>query len=60
MKAVFVSFDLLNRHMLALYGETRVATRNFCRSTERAVMFERHDVGSLPCMLRSAICKLGH
>ena len=39
-------------------AERESQTPNFSRSTERAATFERHYVGSLPCMLRSAICKL--
>ena len=50
MKAVFVLFDSLNRHMLGPYGGTRVPTPNFDRLASRAVCFDRHYVGSLPCM----------
>jgi arylsulfatase A-like enzyme len=50
MKAIFVLFDSLNRHLLAPYGGTRVATPNFARLAERSATFERHYVGSLPCM----------
>jgi arylsulfatase A-like enzyme len=50
MKVVFVLFDSLNRHMLAPYGGTRVPTPNFLRLATRAATFERHYVGSLPCM----------
>jgi arylsulfatase A-like enzyme len=50
MKTVFVLFDSLNRHVLAPYGGTRVPTPNFSRLAERAATFERHYVGSLPCM----------
>jgi arylsulfatase A-like enzyme len=50
MKTVFVLFDSLNRHVLAPYGGARVPTPNFSRLAERAVTFERHYVGSLPCM----------
>jgi arylsulfatase A-like enzyme len=50
MKAVFVLFDSLNRHLLAPYGGKRVPTPNFARLAERAATFERHYVGSLPCM----------
>lgn len=50
MKAVFVLFDSLNRRVLAPYGGTRVPTPNFSRLAERAVIFDRHYVGSLPCM----------
>lgn len=50
MKAVFVLFDSLNRLLLAPYGGTRVPTPNFARLAERAATFDRHYVGSLPCM----------
>ncbi|WP_348272229.1 sulfatase [Ensifer sp. Root278] len=50
MKAVFVLFDSLNRHVLAPYGGKRVPTPNFTRLAERTAMFDRHYVGSLPCM----------
>jgi arylsulfatase A-like enzyme len=50
MKAVFVLFDSLNRHMLGVYGGTRIPTPNFDRLARRAVTFDRHYVGSLPCM----------
>ena len=50
MKAVFVLFDSLNRHMLGCYGGQRVPTPNFDRLAARSVTFDRHYVGSLPCM----------
>ncbi len=50
MKAVFVLFDSLNRHLLGAYGGSRVPTPNFDRLAQRAVTFDRHYVGSLPCM----------
>ncbi len=50
MKAVFVLFDSLNRHVLAPYGGERVPTPNFSRLAEHTATFERHYVGSLPCM----------
>ena len=37
MKAVFVLFDSLNRHMLGAYGGTRIPTPNFDRLAARAV-----------------------
>ncbi|MBT3359574.1 MAG: sulfatase [Rhodospirillales bacterium] len=49
MKTVFVLFDSLNRHALECYGG-EVATPNFSRFCERAVTFENHYAGSLPCM----------
>jgi arylsulfatase A-like enzyme len=50
MKAVFLLFDSLNRHLLAPYGGTRIETPNFTRLAERSVTFDRHYVGSMPCM----------
>jgi arylsulfatase A-like enzyme len=50
MKAVFVLFDSLNRHMLGPYGGRRVPTPNFDRLAARCVTFDKHYVGSLPCM----------
>ena len=50
MKAVFLLFDSLNRHMLGCYGGTRVPTPNFDRLARRSVRFDNHYVGSLPCM----------
>lgn len=50
MKAVFVLFDSLNRHVLGPYGGRRVPTPNFDRLAARCVTFDKHYVGSLPCM----------
>lgn len=50
MRAVFVLFDSLNRLALGCYGGTAIATPNFDRFAERAVTFDTHYVGSLPCM----------
>jgi arylsulfatase A-like enzyme len=50
MKAVFVLFDSLNRHMLGAYGGTRIPTPNFDRLARRTMTFDSHYVGSLPCM----------
>ena len=50
MKVVFILFDSLNRHMLGCYGGKRIATPNFDRLAARSVVFDRHYVGSLPCM----------
>jgi len=49
MRCVFVLFDSLNRHALEAYGGD-VPTPNFSRLAERAVTFESHYVGSMPCM----------
>jgi arylsulfatase A-like enzyme len=50
MKAVFVLFDSLNRHMLGAYGGKRIPTPNFDRLARRSITFDKHYVGSLPCM----------
>jgi arylsulfatase A-like enzyme len=50
MKTVFVLFDSLNRHMLGAYGGTRIPTPNFDRLAERTRVYDKHYVGSLPCM----------
>lgn len=50
MKVVFLLFDSLNRHALSCYGNKQHLTPNFDRLAERSVQFERHFVGSLPCM----------
>lgn len=50
MKTVFVLFDSLNRHMLGCYGGTRIPTPNFDRLAARSKVFDKHYVGSLPCM----------
>ncbi|MDA8747704.1 sulfatase [Litoreibacter sp.] len=50
MKTVFVLFDSLNRLALGAYGGTAIATPNFDRFSQKAVTFDKHYVGSLPCM----------
>jgi arylsulfatase A-like enzyme len=50
MKTVFVLLDSLNRNAMEPYGPTVVQTPNFQRFAERAVTFDNHYVGSLPCM----------
>ena len=50
MKTVFVLFDSLNRHILGCYGGRRMPTPNFDRLAARAQVFDKHYVGSLPCM----------
>mgnify|MGYP002876046263 FL=1 len=50
MKLVFVLFDTLNRLALGAYGGREVATPNFDRFARRAMTFDNHYVGSLPCM----------
>jgi arylsulfatase A-like enzyme len=48
--AVVILLDSLNRHMLGAYGSTEFATPNLDRFAKRALRFDRHYSGSLPCM----------
>ncbi len=50
MRAIYVLFDSLNRTAMGCYGPSAVKTPNFDRFAQRAVTFESHFVGSLPCM----------
>jgi arylsulfatase A-like enzyme len=50
MRTIFVLFDSLNRTAIGAYGGMAVRTPNFDRFEARAVAFDRHYVGSLPCM----------
>ena len=50
VKTVFVLFDSLCRTAMGCYGQTPVRTPNFDRFAQRAVTFDSHFVGSLPCM----------
>ena len=50
MKTVFVLLDSLNRNAMESYGSEHVRTPNFARFAERAVTFDNHYVGSLPCI----------
>ena len=47
---VVVLLDSLNRHMLGCYGGDVFETPNLDRFARRAVRFEKHHTGSLPCM----------
>jgi arylsulfatase A-like enzyme len=49
MKVVLVLFDSLNRLAIGPYGGA-VRTPNFDRFARKAVTFDTHYVGSLPCM----------
>jgi arylsulfatase A-like enzyme len=48
--AIVVLLDSLNRHMVGAYGGTEFATPNLDRLAKRAVRFDSHYVGSLPCI----------
>jgi arylsulfatase A-like enzyme len=50
MRAVFILFDSLNRHMLEPYGGTVVPTPNFARLAAHSRVFDQHYIGSMPCM----------
>lgn len=50
MKAVLVLFDSLNRHALSCYNPDAPPTPNFDRLAASSVTFERHYVGSMPCL----------
>jgi arylsulfatase A-like enzyme len=49
VRAVFVAFDSLNRLALGCYGGT-IGTPNLDRFARKAIAFDAHYVGSLPCM----------
>ena len=49
-RAIVILLDSLNRHMIGDYGGTEFETPNINRFAQRAVRFERHFTGSLPCM----------
>ncbi|HXN87473.1 MAG TPA: sulfatase-like hydrolase/transferase [Candidatus Binataceae bacterium] len=48
--AIVVLLDSLNRHMLGGYGGREFATPNLDAFARRAIRFEKHYTGSLPCM----------
>jgi len=50
MRTIFVLFDSLNRLAIGAYGGKSIATANFDRFASRAVTYDKHYVGSLPCM----------
>nr|WP_306264983.1 sulfatase [Pararhizobium sp. IMCC3301] len=50
MKTIFVMQDSLVRAALGSYGGTKIPTPNFDRLAARGISFDRHYVGSLPCM----------
>jgi arylsulfatase A-like enzyme len=49
MRTLFLLFDSLNAGALSCYGAA-LATPNFDRLAERAVTFDSHYIGSMPCM----------
>ncbi len=48
--AVVVLLDSLNRHLLGAWGSDEFDTPNLDRFAARAVCFDRHHAGSLPCI----------
>lgn len=50
MRTIFVLFDSLNAEATEPYGSKSVSTPNLARLANRAVTFDNHYVGSLPCM----------
>lgn len=50
MRTIFALFDSLNRTALGAYGDQAIPTPNFDRFAARSVTFDKHYVGSLPCM----------
>jgi len=49
VKTILVLFDSLNRAALSCYGGSQ-PTPNFDRLARRSTVFDRHFVGSMPCM----------
>ncbi len=47
---IVVLLDSLNRHMLGAYGGAEFETPHIDRFAQRALRFDRHFAGSLPCM----------
>jgi arylsulfatase A-like enzyme len=48
--AIVVLLDSLNRHLIGAYGGTEFETPNLDRFAQESVRFNKHFVGSLPCM----------
>jgi arylsulfatase A-like enzyme len=48
--AIVILLDSLNRHMLGAYGGREFATPNLDTFARRAMRFDRHYSGSLPCI----------
>ncbi len=48
--AIVVLLDSLNRHLVGAYGGREFDTPNLDRFARRAVRFDKHYPGSLPCM----------
>lgn len=50
LNVIVIQLDSLNRHFLRAYGNDWIETPNLDAFAERALLFDRHFVGSLPCM----------
>ena len=51
MKAILIFMDTLNRHMLRVYNpEATAVTPNIDRLAEKSMVFDKHFIGSAPCM----------
>ena len=48
--AIVILLDSLNRHMLGAYGGSEFETPNLDAFARRALRFEQHYTGSLPCI----------
>ena len=49
MKTIYLLFDSLNRAALSTYGG-EIETPNFDRLASHSAVFEKHYIGSMPCM----------
>jgi arylsulfatase A-like enzyme len=57
LSVVLIQLDSLNRHFLPCYGNDWVQAPNLYAFAQRSAVFDRHYVGSLPCMpARREIC----
>lgn len=50
MKAIVILMDSVNRRYLECYGNDWVETPNLTRLANRSTVFDRHFIGSAPCM----------
>lgn len=50
MNVIVILMDSLNSHFLKTYGNEWVKTPNIDRLAARSVLFDRHYIGSMPCM----------
>jgi arylsulfatase A-like enzyme len=50
LRVIFVLFDSLNREAMGCYDDESSLTPNIDKFASRAVTFDKHYVGSLPCM----------